>query len=290
MIQTANGPENPGLLPAGFQFSQTSLQDYLDCRRRFQLRYMAGLSWPAAESEPALAHERYIQQGIDLHHLIHQYLLGIPRDLLENARMAPELRLWWDDFLKFAGEQSIPGAGLAWPERSLSTRCGTSRIVAKYDLVLRKPDSHLIIYDWKTSQRPPNPRAILGRVQKRLYPYLLVKAGAELNGGAPVQPEKVAMAFWYTSQPLTALVFSYSQAEFEKDRAYVEGLIDEINQLPADQFFLTSDLKRCGFCTYRSLCRRGERAESHQNWLEQAGEAGPPDFQIDLDLIPELDL
>ncbi|MCZ7553427.1 MAG: PD-(D/E)XK nuclease family protein [Anaerolineales bacterium] len=43
----------PLRLPEGFHFSQTNLQDYRECPRRFKLRYMLGLAWPAIESEPA---------------------------------------------------------------------------------------------------------------------------------------------------------------------------------------------------------------------------------------------
>jgi hypothetical protein len=50
------------LLPLDFQFSQGSLQDYVDCRRRFQLRYLDQLAWPAVEAEPLLEHEqRYLR-------------------------------------------------------------------------------------------------------------------------------------------------------------------------------------------------------------------------------------
>jgi len=37
-------------LPTGFRFSQASLQDYVDCPQRFQLRYLAALQWPAVEA------------------------------------------------------------------------------------------------------------------------------------------------------------------------------------------------------------------------------------------------
>ena len=40
-------------LPDDFHFSQGSLQDYVDCQRRFQLRYLMKLAWPAVDAEPA---------------------------------------------------------------------------------------------------------------------------------------------------------------------------------------------------------------------------------------------
>ncbi len=37
--------------PNSFTFSQSSLQDYMDCARRFQLRYIDQLNWPAINTE-----------------------------------------------------------------------------------------------------------------------------------------------------------------------------------------------------------------------------------------------
>ncbi len=38
-------------LPSDFQFSQSSLQDYVDCPWRFYLRYIRQLAWPAIVAE-----------------------------------------------------------------------------------------------------------------------------------------------------------------------------------------------------------------------------------------------
>ena len=37
-----------------FRFSQGSLQDYVDCQRRFQLRYVVNQSWPDVQAEPLM--------------------------------------------------------------------------------------------------------------------------------------------------------------------------------------------------------------------------------------------
>ena len=54
-------------LPANFRFSQASLTDYLDCPRRFQLRYLLEQAWPAVESEPLLERERLAELGRRFH-------------------------------------------------------------------------------------------------------------------------------------------------------------------------------------------------------------------------------
>ena len=86
-------------IPAKFTFSQSSLQDYADCPRRFQLRYLNRLLYPAAESEPALENERHQQEGQYFHRLAQQYLLGIPAEKLARLANTPNLHRWWENFV-----------------------------------------------------------------------------------------------------------------------------------------------------------------------------------------------
>ena len=82
-------------LPKNFQFSQSSLQDFETCPRRFQLRYLRQLSWPAIESEPIQEAERLAQLGTDFHRLVHQHLVGIDEETLETSLSSaqPELKI-----------------------------------------------------------------------------------------------------------------------------------------------------------------------------------------------------
>lgn len=90
------------ILPTDLQFSQASLQDYVDCQRRFQLRYVQRVAWPAAEAEPAMEmeNERYLRQGAVFHRLIHQHLLGIAPDKLAATVTDVDLIGWWRNYLE----------------------------------------------------------------------------------------------------------------------------------------------------------------------------------------------
>jgi len=113
-------------LPEGFIFSQGSLQDFVDCRRRFQLRYLKRLAWPALETEPALEAERYLQQGALFHRMVQQHLLGVPAERLSPAISSEDLGRWWANYLEFhkdqTGSRSLRLSGLSYPEVSLSRR------------------------------------------------------------------------------------------------------------------------------------------------------------------------
>lgn len=287
-----NLPGNPGL-PPSFTFSQSSLQDYVDCQRRFLLRYLLRLAWPALQSEPVLESERRMLLGQRFHRLAQQYWLGVPAERLEAMIQEDELRLWWQSFTHFAA--GLHGAGALHPEVGLSAPLGGQRLLAQYDLVVAGADGRFTIYDWKTSLRKPPRLWLKERLQTRVYPYLLMRAGAGLNRGQPIPPENVEMIYWFTVQPDQPERFSYGAGQYAEDQRRLGGLVEEIQRqaqalaLPADAlavlqssaFPLTERRERCAYCVYRSLCDRGERA----GLLDQAepGDEGESTLEIALD-------
>src|SRR5512139_3167074 len=86
-------------LPINFRFSQASLADYLDCPRRFQLRYLLEQAWPAVESEPLLERERLAELGRRFHKLIQQHVEGLSAETLAESIGEPELARWWQSYL-----------------------------------------------------------------------------------------------------------------------------------------------------------------------------------------------
>ncbi|MBC6941055.1 MAG: hypothetical protein DWB59_13745 [Anaerolineae bacterium] len=82
-------------LPQPFTFSQSSLQDYFDCPRRFELRYL---------EEPVLENERRLAEGSFFHRLAQQHLLGLPADKLTRLAASPDLSRWWDNFQRDFGD------------------------------------------------------------------------------------------------------------------------------------------------------------------------------------------
>ena len=274
------------LLPDGFVFSQSSLQDFVDCPRRFELRYLLQVAWPAVPGEPALENERFMERGAFFHRLAHQRWLGVPAGRLQALAQDQELSRWWDNFTSFPAP-----AGRLLPEASLSTPLGERRLMAKFDLLVARPGGELTIYDWKTSRRRPRRDWLRQRLQTRVYPFLLACAGSGLNGGEPPEPEAIEMTYWFADFPDEPEQFRYSTTQFREDQAYLEGLLARIAVMGgapdrAGSFPLTDHSERCAFCVYRSLCARGETAGQ----TSEQEEAGDDDFFIDFDQVVEISL
>jgi hypothetical protein len=273
-------------LPGNYRFSQGSLQDFTDCRRRFYYRDLQRLAWPALEAEPALENERLMRQGARFHHMVNQHLNGIPAEAIHPRHGDMELASWWENYLS---DQPADVDGELYPEVTLQMPFEGYRLIARYDLVVVTPDGQAMIFDWKTSRSQPSRSWLESRLQTRVYPFVLAGAGASLNSGQPIDPSRIEMVYWYATSPETPVHFPYSQAMLEEDRRLLAGTIEEIAGLRgADDFPLTDDERRCRYCVYRSLDDRGVQAGEIADFIDPAEEE-QEDLTVDFDQIAEIE-
>jgi len=306
-----------------FQFSATSLQDYVDCARRFQLRYLLQIAWPAPEAEPIAEREQRDRLGRDFHQLVHRHLLGLPTETLSASVHDPDLARWWQAYLAYV-PTLLPARVI--PEVGLSTPLGGYRVIAQYDaLVLRgerrgaqgetswvppEDGRAFLIVDWKTFRQRPARAWLAGRLQTRVYPLVWMQAGAALvrsvraeDDDHPILPDQVEMRYWLAEHPHSPEAFGYDEATYQADLDYLAALIAEIAERaeagPAvasafDNIWpLTADWGQCRFCSYRSLCERGDAAGPVAEYLESepgglSSEVGDLSFDLDWGQVQEI--
>lgn len=274
--------EGAPTLPPVFHFNQNSLQDYTDCARRFQLRYVLGIQWPAAETEPLREHEHFVEQGSQFHLLMQRYLLGIPADKLTPADAL--LRQWWEAFLS----HPISDLPIAFrqPEIQLTTPLGSQRLLARFDLLAIDPGERAVIVDWKTSRFRPSRAALSQRLQSRIYPFVLAEAGSQLFGG-PIAPEQITLIYWFAAEPAHPEVFEYSASRHAENREFLSHLVSEVFTRQEETWPLTGDLTHCEYCVYRSLCNRGVKGGDLDRAPLDSAEQDF-DFSLELDDIDEI--
>ena len=240
------------LLTKPFTFSQSSLQDYLDCPRRFQLKYIQQVQWPAVESVPYLENERRQIEGQIFHRMVQQYYLGLPPEKISPLASTDNLARWWNNFQ--SAVPRLPGYRI-FTELGLSARIGGHRLTAKYDLVAVKENEARIIFDWKTYMRRPARTRMAERMQTKVYTSLMFEAGSRAVSLAPSDWQNVEMIYWYAEFPESPEKFSSNKSTLQQAWKQVEGLIREIDA--RQSFPLTEDKRACDVCTFRSLCERG---------------------------------
>ncbi len=231
-------------------FSAHSLQTYVDCPRRFELSYLDGLVWPAIESEPLHESETFLRNGRIFHEMVHQDLLGLP----VPAPADPKIAAWWSRYTAHAPAHIT---GEKFPEKTLVGKVDGQVVVATYDLIVITPENRAIIFDWKTWRHPERVKDIPGKLQSRIYPFLLMQTAGTLVPGLQLKPQDIEMRYWFTEKPEAPFVFTYSREQYEKDTTYLEEQIQGVLQTPAGSFHLTENEKKCKYCPYRSYCGRG---------------------------------
>ncbi len=238
-------------LPVDFNFSQGSLRDFLACPRRFHLRYIEQMAWPAIEAEPYLEREQHLKRGALFHRLAEQRIKGIPAEALAPLADASGLGEWWRAFLEFVA--NLP-EGERQAEITLTARLKEHALLAKYDLLLKGTDGRLSIFDWKTTTVRQHSDKLMDDIQTRLYLLLVVEA---LPG---MKEEDISMTYWFAAFPSQPERISYTAAQHQRNLSDILELVSQIAQAPPESFILTPDERQCRFCVYRSYCERGTGA------------------------------
>lgn len=271
-------------LPESFQFTQGNLQDYVECRRRFQLRHVLMQPWPDLITDRPSDFELHLQRGAALHRLAHQHARGLEPERLSETIHDETLARWWQTFLHYP-PPDLPEE-LRRAEIMLAAPLAGHRLVAKYDLIAARPGERLVIVDWKTHRRRPRRSELARRQQTRVYRYLAVEAGADLNGGRRPSPEQVEMIYWFAQRDGATEHFAYDSAQHDSAREHLTSLVGQISAHTEPVWPLTADSRRCDFCNYRSLCERGVRA----GFLDDLeADIEPDEDRIDLEQITEVE-
>lgn len=268
-----------------FIFSAQKLQDFVDCPRRFDLRYVQNLQWPAQETKPYLAYEEHLALGKKFHQLVHQYIIGIPTENLLEQIDHPILKEWWQDFSNY-----YPSIKKYQPkaEVKIGAHLAGYRIIAIYDVLYMVGQDSITIIDWKTTsgnQRTPS-KYLSNRLQSKVYPLLYMLAHPQINQAMQSGKAQLKMIYWFPAFPTEPEEIPYSWDKFQNDKEEIVNIFKEINEYTKTIFPLTSDKIKCRFCVYRSFCSRGSEPgdfQEHSDFEDTKNE-----IELDFDRLEEI--
>lgn len=265
--------------------SQYKLANFLACQRRFQLRSLRRLPWPASPLPERT--EQVLQQGQAFHQLLERHFLGlkISPAAIEDGR----IQQWWRAFQPHNPVQTLPPNARFLPETGLTVPLGNHLLYGRFDLLAigedeqNQPFAH--VFDWKTG-RPIAASELKTRWQTRLYLALLAEGGSAFwSQAVPLAPEQIRLTYWFVQEPDAPVTIGYSAAEHAANWAELQQIAAQLDAaLALNTWPLTDDWSHCRECAYQIYCGR-QGAGTAVPELDEAEEPDIPNEQL---LTPEL--
>lgn len=267
--------------------SQSALSTFERCPRRFYLRFVRRLEWPAPLTGSEQEWERSRRRGERFHLLVQQDALGLPADEIARASGDEELTAWWERFRRHPPPPPEGPSLRVHTELELEVvLTGGQSLVARFDRLEVSGGSggvRLDIVDWKTGT--PSSREHLERSwQTAVYRFVALEGAGSLAPG-PVAAEGVRFVYWQSALPEEPVVLHYDAGQHEQARQRIEAAAAEIEERlekGEEGFPRTGDIGVCRYCPYRSYCDRGREAgpgvdfESEEEEGEADGWLAPP--------------
>ena len=266
--------------------SQSAIDTYQRCPRRYYLRYVRGLDWPAPLTSSELDFEQAMRRGEHFHLLIQQQSLGMDVTPMVDASDDEILRNWWHSFLDHARTHMPAVTRAQYTEVELAVTIEGVTVVAKFDNLAIEEDGGILIFDWKTG----TPRTVehLARTwQSVVYQFIATERGGQLRQPATlpkVEARQVHLTYWHARDAQHPVRLPYDDQMHEEGRRRLTSVIAEMKGLiECDQeavFVHTPNEGECRHCPYRSYCERGREA---------GGEMDPEMFPDAEEMMKNLD-
>lgn len=258
-------PALPGMPPRLYLASPTRLLTWLDCPRRYRFRY---LDRPRPPARPARAHT---QLGAAVHTALARWwdLPAGERTPAAGARLvgecwldggfrSPEQSAQWRQRFATAVADYLAGPVPAAPlgiERVTTLKSGSMAITGRIDR-LDDRDGDLVIVDYKTGLRRPDPDAARTSLPLALYAAAVWKAFRRpcLRVELHHIPTGEVLAYTHTPQSL--------ERKVEQARSIVEDLrradADYARQGVTSTRFDPAPSVLCRWCDDRAHCEQGQ--------------------------------
>jgi hypothetical protein len=251
------------LLGNDFLFSANNLQDFLDCPRRFELKYILKQNWPGVISLPVQEMEYKIQIGSSFHKVAHQYLSGIPAADLNKSIDDSDVKNWFATYLEFIGPYLNH---LYFSEFAVTTPFGGSHLIAVFDFISFQNNKNIFIGDWKTTSHRPKKEVYSQSIQSVLYSFIAFETRSHIFPGSDhLNQEDFSLKYFFPAFPEETITLEFNSSTLATNQAILLGLIREISNKEPGSFEKTTNEKRCAYCQYRSLCERGIQAGKLDN-------------------------
>lgn len=236
-------------LPQRFTFTQQSLSTFEACTRKFRLKYIHRLHFPASHEADSI---QQLRRGNDFHLMAYRYFMGIPTGAEWIAKEDAFCRSWME---RLQARFVLQPSRRYLPEYRLRIT-QPYPLEANIDLVEWNEDE-MVVWDWKTGMQGRGGGVQASRLlsgwQTVVYMYMIKELSLRLTG-REWECSKIHMHYWSPETGRDIAVLEYSDALHESFQKRLLQKIDEILHHNALLFDRAVVEKSCRYCEYKKLC------------------------------------
>ncbi|MBQ6509364.1 MAG: PD-(D/E)XK nuclease family protein [Flexilinea sp.] len=266
--------------------TQTQIAAYERCRRRYFLKYVRELAWPAERSS-----REEMKRGADFHLLVRQLIMGFPPETLLLPAGDEKIGEWLDHF---RNSMPLKGFDRIFAEKEVSALYSDVLWLGKFD-ALAISDDRIVIFDWKTMEHRAEAAEYRESPQTRLYRFLARTCAARLIGAGlhGIPAENIEMVYWFPEHPGEPIRLPYSEGAYQEDMTWLRMKAREMCSEAEADYPCRDDLRACRFCEYETYCFPKQTAFAAEGMApEDSVPEFPPvdDVQTDFfsqDLVPD---
>ncbi|WP_320045648.1 PD-(D/E)XK nuclease family protein [uncultured Ilyobacter sp.] len=231
-----------------FLYTQSSIGTFIQCPLKFRYRYFEGLYGSDDDSL-----KDSFERGSRFHLLAERYFKGI--DTEGEYIQEKELK---ELFQKIKEKYPLEANCRYFSEYEIREKTEKIRLMARYDLIILKPNGRVQIVDFKTNKRRLSGKSIEESLQTKIYLYLL-KENYKYVFENIRKIKNIEMVYYQTEYSEENFVVKYDDDLHEKNRAFLNETLENIEVFNFNEYEKT-EVNHCKVCEFKNFCWKNKKS------------------------------
>lgn len=231
-----------------FLYTQSSIGTFMQCPLKFRYRYFDGLY---GSDDDTLKDS--FEKGNRFHLLAERYFKEI--DAEGKYIQEKELK---ELFEKLKEKYPIEANCRYFSEYEIREKAEKIRLMARYDLIILKPNGRAQIVDFKTNKRKLSKESIEESLQTKIYLYLLKENYKSVFENIR-KIKNIEMIYYQTEYSEENFTVKYDDELHEKNKTFLSETIENIEVFNFDEYG-KKEVNHCKVCEFKNFCWKNKKS------------------------------
>lgn len=238
-----------------FLYTQSSIGTFIQCPLKFRYRYFEGLY---GSNDDSLKDS--FDRGSRFHLLAERYFKGI--DIDGEYIQEGDLK---ELFKKLKEKYPLEDNCRYLSEYDIREKNQKMRLMARYDLIILKPNGRVQIVDFKTNRKKLSEESIEKSLQTKIYLYLL-KENFKAVFENIRKIKNIEMVYYQTEYPEENFAVKYDEELHVETKEFLNKTIENIEVFDF-KGYEKRESNHCRICEFKNFCWKNKKSVDDSLYL-----------------------